>query len=296
MRKENFDIVKRIGFPDEAIEFLQKAWGQVCVESDFKTQFDGVVALFLDEGKPDFKPQMEELAARVGISPRTAEMLVLIAGLTVAKERFLAAGHNEGLFLETMRDLKNKLLECKRVYGVWGAFTSEWLRNYYFCQRFALGRLQYEVIEFPEEEYKGQIFQGERALCCHIPSSGPLKKEDVLASLKRAYAFYPDAVKEGVLTVVCNSWLLYPKHYPLFKAGSNLQAFHALFDVVREWESNGDFWRIFGYFYEDGKVEDAEENSSLQRAFKAYLLAGNSMGGARGILRFDGENVLTEKK
>lgn len=291
----NFEIVKKLGFPEEAVAFLEKAWGQVCVEVSAKEKFDEALALFLAWEKPDFKPQMEAFAGISGISPYTAELLVLIGGLSEGKARFLKRGLDESLFLDTMRDLKNKLLECKKIHGVWGTFTIDWLRNYYFCERFALGRLQYEVIEFPEEEYAGGLKKGDKVLCCHIPSSGPLFRNDVIKSLQKARAFYPEAVKDGVLTVVCNSWLLYPKHYPLFGEGSNLQAFYRLFDIVYEWETNGDFWRIFGYFYEADNVASAPEETSLQRAFKAYLVGGNCMGGGRGILRFDGEKVLTER-
>lgn len=294
--RENFEYVRRIGFPDEAIAFLEKAWGQVCVEQSAKAEYELALELFLTKGEQPYKENIERFAEGAGISPRTAELLVLIGGLSCAKERFLEKGYSEELFLDTMRDLKNKLLECKRVHGVWGTFTIDWLRNYYFCERFALGRLQYEIVEFPFEDYKGVIGQGDKALCCHIPSSGPLKKEEVIESLRRAYAFFPQIVKDGVLTVVCNSWLLYPKHYPLFKEGSNIRAFYHLFDVVGEWETFGDFWRIFGYFYEPEKVAQAPEENSLQKASKAYLVAGNTMGGGRGILRFDGEKVLTERE
>lgn len=292
--RENFLIVEKLGFPADAVAFLQKAWGQVCVEVSAKEKYDEALALFLAWEKPEYKEQIDAFAASSGISPYTAELLVLIGGLTEAKARFLERGLEESLFLDTMRDLKNKLLECKKIHGVWGTFTARWLRNYYFCERFALGRLQYEVIEFPEESYGG-VVKGDKVLCCHIPSSGPLLRADVVESLQKARAFYPEAVKDGVLTVVCNSWLLYHKHYPLFGKGGNLQAFYRLFAITdTTWETNDDFWRIFGFFYEAEKVASAPEETSLQRAFKAYLVGGNTMGGGRGILQFDGENVLTE--
>lgn len=294
--RENFGYVKRIGFPDEATADLESAWGQVCGETSAKAEYDEALRLFLTEGEQPYKEKIDVVGELSGVSPRAVEMLVLIGGLNCAKERFLKAGYTEELFLATMSDLKNKLLECKKVYGVWGAFTIKWLRNYYFCERFALGRLQYEIADFPFEEYKGMMKQGEKVLCCHIPSSGPLNRADVIESLKKAYAFYPQIVKDGVLTVVCNSWLLYPNHYPLFKEGGNIRAFYHLFDVVGEWESCEDFWRIFGYFYDKEKVALAGEENSLQKSFKAYLLAGNTMGGGRGVLQFDGEKVLTERE
>ena len=129
-------------------------------------------------------------------------------------------------------------------------------------------------------------------LNCHIPSSGPLTPEAVLDSLKRAYSFYADVQKEGILPVVCHSWLLYPPHYELF--GKNTKAFYDLFTVLRQDVSaeNGDFWRVFNRPFSEDILTDLPEDTSLRRGFKQFLLAGNKMGSGYGVLLFDGERVL----
>ncbi len=53
-----------------------------------------------------------------------------------------------------------------------------------------VGRLEYQKRKFPYDDYKNYIKKNEPALSIHIPSSDPLKEENVLTSNKEAYDFY----------------------------------------------------------------------------------------------------------
>lgn len=110
-----------------------------------------------------------------------------------------------------------------------------------------------------------------------------------MESLKKAYAFYQP--KDGILKVVCRSWLLYPPHYEVFPDGGNLRAFYDLFTILRAREDpeSKDLWRIFG---QNADLSDLPDNSTLCQRFKKYLAEGNYMGNGYGILLFDGEKVL----
>jgi hypothetical protein len=94
----------------------------------------------------------------------------------------------------------------------------------------------------------------------------------------------------------CHSWILYPDYRDLYSVGSNLRDFFDDFDIIGadDHESFGDIWRVFGKD-KDNPYSELPENTSLQRAFKSYLLNGGKAGEGLGMLVFDGEKIMTVK-
>jgi hypothetical protein len=205
-------------------------------------------------------------------------------------------GYSDELFYDTVRDLTYKLYECHFVYGIWGTFVFWWYHRFFRLDLFAHGRLQFERKAFPLKEYGDVLREGDTVYFCHIPSSGPLTPESVQDSLKRAYAFFKPELKNGILPVYCNSWLLYPPHAPLFPSGSNLARFYEIFDIIEYEEDvgNKDFCRIFGTHYSPKLLEDLPEDNTLRKNFKHFLLNGGCMGLGKGIILFDGEKIINK--
>ena len=278
-------------FPEAATAHLCERWEVLREQIDVAARFPEVRRVFLEGEKRAFEPLLQEIATESEIHRYTVDLLFLLWCLPTLRADYAARGIADEIFVATMKDLRYKLLECYANHGVWGNFVSFWYPGFYRCERFALGRLQFERVPFKYPVY-GEVQEGDTVLNCHIPSSGPLTPEAVLHSLKCAYAFYPDLRRNGVLTVVCHSWLLYPPHRALF--GENTVAFYDLFDVIdqKASESNADFWRIFAMPFAAETLPNAPEDTSLRRRFKAFLTAGNTMGSGYGVLRFDGETVL----
>lgn len=54
------------------------------------------------------------------------------------------------------------------------------------------------------------------------------------------------------------------------------------YDIYRTGEEDGDLWRIFNRMYE-GDVTVLPEDTSMQRAYKNWLAAGNHAGWGEGI-------------
>lgn len=70
------------------------------------------------------------------------------------------------------------------------------LTDFFEMTRFALGRLQFELMDFPESYEKTGHVRPEgmtKVINMHIPSCGPLKKADCEASFRQAAAFFADA-------------------------------------------------------------------------------------------------------
>ena len=282
-------ICRELNFPDEAVLSLSSDFEKmVAVPGAVQKLMVAMDDLFLAEGE-NYAAVVKEVAEQAGVHPYAADMVFALWCAHSLRYVYKQKGWSEELFWDAMADLRYKLKECIDIKGVWGSFVASWFRGFFIGDRHALGRLQYEPreLKYPYGEY----WEGELVYNCHIPSSGPLTPELVLDSLKKAYDFYKP--KDGILKVVCSTWMLYPPMYEVYPAGSNLRAFYELFTVLHYKESpeNKNLWRIFG---SETDLKKLPENSNLQRRLKAYLLEGNTMGSGYGILLFDGEKVLNK--
>lgn len=211
----------------------------------------------------------------------------------------------------SLEDLKWKLWECYRVYGVWGSFVPDWFPGFFMLNRFTLGRLQFEMMPFPaayERAGREKPAGIQKALFVHIPSSGPLLHEDCIRSYRLAAdffrRFFPDnfpgkmpprgeaRASFGIpIAFGCISWLLFPEHRAFLPKNSRILEFMDDFDVYDSWPDpgGGDLWRIFGK-PDCSDTEGLPENTSLQRAYKAWMLAGGTPGIGRGMLLWNEEH------
>ena len=73
-------------------------------------------------------------------------------------------------------------------------------------------------------------------------------------------------------------------HRKMLPPESNIRRFqddYALYETYEDKEGH-DLWRIFGKLY-DGNPETLPENTSLQKAYKKWLLEGRVPGAGRGF-------------
>lgn len=289
---------EKLGFPKEASDFFEESYAKIASLSDRAEALKTAMSLYFE---CETTEEVENILARIseesGVHRFTVDMIFLLTGLDELNRRYHEKGYSEELFLDTMRDLKYKLLECRQVYGIWGISVFFWYHRFFVMDLFALGRLQFHHRPLQQERYKDILKKGDNVFACHIPSSGPLRLEDVMDSLKRAYEFYSDELVDGVLRVHCGSWLLYPPHAEhLFPEGSNLKKFYDLFDIfeTKQDPENKDFFRVFGKKYSEDLLKNVEIDTTLKRNLKQYLLDGNCMGSGYGIILFDGEKIISK--
>lgn len=242
--------------------------------------------------------RLDALAGELQTAPYTLHYYFLMGSAEALQARYKEAGLPETLFWHTIADLKYKLLECQKVYGLWGTFVAGWYPGFYDMSRFALGRLQFEWIGFPLEQYEKHgvtIRQGDRVLNMHIPSCGPLTEAARMDAYKQAYRFF-GGTPGTLLPMVCDSWLLYPGQREFLPEDSHILAFLKDFDILEkrdmDKESFGDLWRIFGSAY-TRPVGGLPADTTLQRVYKERLLSGKPVGTAFGVFLFDGEKIMT---
>ena len=291
-------VMKKLDFPDEAIESLYLCYQKMIATEELRCDLEAIKEFLFCDGSGDFPSMLEAFATKAGVNRYQSDMVVLLSCIPSLKYIYCAKGIDEEVLWESMSDLRCKLYECKAVMGIWGNFVAYWHPIFFRLRCFKLGRLEYEMRPTQSEVYKDIIAAEDKVLTCHIPSSGPLREEDVVESLKKAYKFFPDHVKNGILPVVTTSWLFYPPYFEyVFAKDSNIYKFGQLFDIVSSKASNKyeDLWRIFNVKYYDGCLESLPEDTTLRRNLKKFLLDGNLMGSGHGVLLFDGEKILTKK-
>lgn len=241
-------------------------------------------------------PYLQSLATPE-VHEYTVNLLFLLACTSYVKEKWEQDGMPMELFEETMKDLKYKLDECESTYGVWGNFVIWWYETVFHGGLVKLGRLQYCPIVHQGDPVRIGDFvlnPGDFLLDSHIPTGGPITYEVCEASYKLAYEMFKDKTKNGILPVCCFTWMFYPAYRNLYKQGSNIANFmhdFVLYDVL-ETPTFDDAFRLFGSDISKDKSEWRAENS-LQKAFHSYVMENDRFGAGKGLMLFDGEQVLT---
>ena len=278
--------------PQEATDYLTEK-GELLLTT-YEKDIEEIVAL-LYEKDCSVKETLElrqKLAEKSGVELYTVNFVFMVAASKRMKADYLAAGYTEEIFWETILDLKFKLFESKMVHNVWGNFVENWYDIFYKVAIFKLGRLEYEVCEYPEE---GPVYTaagvtvkpGDKLLSIHIPSSGKLTKEMRMDSYKMAYDFFSDMRGDKPLVCFCHSWLLFEGNRQIFPATMNLVDFMNDWDIVHSEEIDDfyDAWRLFGRKYE-GDVSVLPQVTSQQKAMAAWLAEGKKTGEGLGVLVF----------
>lgn len=292
-------LAEKLNFPPEATDSLDACYKKMIAAEGLLYDIECVKEEIFYGNDRGFTKNLEEIAKKADVNRYQSDMVVLMLCIPTLKQLYHSRGIDESILWDSMSDLRCKLFECREVKGVWGNFVAYWYGIFFRLTCFKLGRLEYEETTFKPQGYKDIIKCGDKVLTCHIPSEGPLLEAEVIASLKKAYEFYPQYVKDGILPVTCHSWLLYPPYKGrVFTEGSNIEKFISLFDIVEYADSDGcgDLWRVFKAEYSEGCIPSLPENTSLQRNLKSFLIEGNKMGDAYGVILFDGEKVITSQK
>ena len=290
------NICERIEFPNEAIATLEKVYATTM--QTFEKEIQTLSSQWLDP-EADWKQCLADLsviAEKTGVSINVLQLVFFLYSAIPLRKEYEKRNLPEELYWETLQDLRYKMIECYNLYGEWGIFVPIWYRCFYICERFSLGRLQYEKIPFPLDNYNNIVKKDDIVLACHIPSSGALLENDVIESLKSAYNFYKSYTVDGILTIVCHSWLLYEPFEEVFTDSPNVQKFRKLFNIIgnEKDETNRDFWRIFNKNFSKETLLEVSPKTKLQNRLHKYLLEGNCMGCGLGIIRFDGAKIINK--
>lgn len=216
----------------------------------------------------------------------TAKFLFFILCTKHLKQLYDDLGYPETFFVGLLDDMKAKLMESYRINKIWGTFVAGWYYKFFALERFAIGRLEYDLTQMPPcISLDGtHCFDGEPALMIHIPSTGPLLKEEVQESMKKAAVFFKHSFTDGKVLFMCHSWLLFPGHYEMLPKSSGIRQFMEEFKIIHVDidDTKRNLWRIFGT-KDTEDLKKLPRDTSLQRAYVDWLISERPIGDGLGI-------------
>ena len=241
---------------------------------------------------------LETLAGDVGVHKFTANFIMLSDCLVRAYDDYKKKGYSDEQYFANLQDIRYKFKECLTVHGVPGTFVPWWNHGWIEVKRFTLGRFQYErfVFDLDDVTFSGITTKnGDTVYNFHIPSSGEDMSEQArIESYKKAYEFFRDELPaDGILRLVCRSWLLWPGFKKMLGEKSNILSFASDFHILKEeiYQVYNDYWRVFGKDY-TLPPDKLPRNNSLQRGMADVIVRGENIGWGYGLILFDGEKIV----
>jgi hypothetical protein len=285
------DFLQKYDFPAEGSKSLLCSFDQILSHSQLSDVLLTAVQTYescatTQEAIMELLQRVKTAAAETDIPTEAVELLFFMLCMKPLKERFNTLGLSEDYYAGVARDLRSKLNECHAVRGIWGSFVAHWFPRFFVPNRFVMGRLQYELITIPEQYCTPETahFANQPAINVHIPSGAPLRIEDVRASMQEAAKFYGRHFPGGNVPFVCNSWLLFPGHKEMLPESSGIRQFMEEFTLLNAYEEpqRQNLWRLF---LTDNvwELDELPQDTSLQRAYVAWLKAGKNVGGGLGL-------------
>ena len=166
MKTYALSFMTEIGFDDEAIKALSSDLERMLAEPESKAIIEKQVALYetdVNRNYGEILSETDKAAEIAGVHKYSAELLIFILFSKRLRELYKQNGISDKIWFDSMSDLKWKLWECKAVKGSWGSFVAGWFPGFFNLTRFALGRLQFEIVEF-EASMKRTAKSSKRAI------------------------------------------------------------------------------------------------------------------------------------
>ncbi len=289
-RQEFYQFCRRISFPEEACSALCGDLDRLLAYAPSADLLKDSVRRFSKGEKLPFYLLTEELCKmkeQTGVHPYSSDMIFYLYLAPVLEVLYAQRGLPAKWFDGAMEDLLCKLNECREVYGIWGSFVAVWFSRFYNFTLYAMGRLEFCLINSPFDYEKDRlsIKKGQKCIDVHIPSKGRLDREELAASYKEAAEYFAPML-DAPVAFHCESWLLFEHHKEMLPESSGIRRFADDYSYMCKAPDEGDLWRIFGGEDTDNP-EKLSEKTSLQRAYKRWLLEGNPCYGGEGIFFYD---------
>lgn len=294
MRTYLQDFLKEFDYNPDDTAFLLASYDKLSANAEAKLLFESAIQTYeanIDCDYGALTAQSKKAARITGVHNHTTDLLLFICLSKHLRSLYIDRGIDLAIWHDSMLDLKYKLEECKLVRGICGMFVAFWMPGWFKMTRFALGRLQFEMVDFGREYQKDGIILGKesKVLNMHIPRSGqPLSKELYEDSFARAKAFFASQLPQGQcpdekVPFVCHSWLLYPRMVEFVSEKSNVRRFMEEFEILSWDDSDGEsLWCLFDT--NERNPARLPTDTSLRRAFVERLTNGGRVGWGYGIL------------
>ena len=283
-------LMADFSYPEEAASVLLDAYRRICEHAEISARFHA----FLEEYEKDYRADIMQMyryvlscAEVLSVHRYTLALLLFLCLSKGLKNHYRQQHLQEDMWLEGMRDLKYKLIECHLVKGVWGSFVANWFVRFFTLAYFSFGKLQFELVKFPRSYSKDglTLTPDSDVINVHIPRTGtPLDRASQLAAYRAAAAFFMERYGLSRPVFMCESWLLFPRNLEVLSPESNLRQFISDYEIVTwgEYADYAEVWRLFDAD-NDGDPEHLPQNTSLRRAYASWIRNGEKTGWGIGV-------------
>lgn len=228
---------------------------------------------------------VSELKTVISPDPDGLKMLVCMGqAVAMAHREYRRRGISDDVFVDTMGCFPRFAHEHMVSYGRYGFDREWWTWRELSLRLFRLGELEFELADYradlPHGAGAGAVAPSAdtRGINIHIPSDARLTRENCLTSLRLCGDFLAEHFPDWAgLPYACESWLLSPALPDLLPPESNIIRFQNMFDLAFA-RPEAEDWREWVFQRNPAPIPDLPETTSLQRAIKAHLLAGGTIG------------------
>ena len=288
MRRYLGEFFERFQYVQEDASFLLAAYDRIAASEEMHKRWQEALRLYDEDILCDYSQVIsiaDVVAENLSLNEYTLELLVFICLTKRAEEVYRERGLAPEIFYNTMLDLRYKLEECKAVYGVVGTFVASWFAGFFRLTRFALGRLQFEIIDFGDTyEKNGRCLPPDsKVINIHIPRTGtPMDPNSCDEAFAMAKEFFKREVGDPT-PFVCSSWLLYPENKDILPETSNTYKFLMRFDVYnhRITKDGSNLWRLFDT--KETNPDRLPTDTSFRRRYVEHLKKGGKLGSGKGV-------------
>ena len=289
-------FMNEIGFDGDATESLCADLAKIYACHEAKALWEECLAAYNENMNINYSQYLgmaKEAGEKVGVHMYSAHMLLLVCYSQHLRRLYREKGIDDSIWFDSMCDLKWKLWECQAVKGMHGTFVGGWFGGFFNLTRFALGRLQFEMIPFHGNYDKNghHLTPDSKVISMHIPRTlTPFSPENCDDAFDRAAAFFKDKLNGEPIVFHCGSWLLSDINYQILHEKSNVRKFMDRFDIFEfTYDKEGEYpnaWRIFDMDY-TGNAEDYPEDSFIRKAYKNHILNGGITGSGLGVFFYE---------
>ena len=278
------------GFISEATTHFSAEYQKLTANADTYAVFCSQLQAYRNDLAFDHLPVLEKLhtlAETLEIHKYTMEMLYLLCLMPDLKAHYQREDISLKYYDSFANNLRAYAESCKRTYGVWGTDIAWWLMDFFKLKLFSIGRLQFRRRKFRKDI--GGHTVGDYYLDIHVPGGAPLTSDLCAASYAEAAAFFRKRYHMTDIVFGCHSWLISPDLVSILPAKSNIFAFSRSYTIL---ETHTDPTSSAVRFIFDvpalpSDLDTLPEATSLQKAIKQHLKAGNTLNTAFGIMHYE---------
>ena len=274
------DFIGKLGFCEEEMSLLSYAQKKCPAEiiSEART--------FYNKGDEAFGEYLISLSERLGVDINILNLHIYLCFTENTYELCKARGISDENFLEAMSCWKIVSDICHERtggYGVAQAVYRSWQRRFVDATIFRLGRLEFETVASTLNfEIDGiEIREGDPVISVHIPRKDRFDEASCEAAYERARKFFKKHFDMDKIVFICHSWLMDPWLCDALAETSTIVNFQKKYKIleVDDNAASAIGW-IFGKKLDD--INDYPEDTTIRRAAKRKLLAGERIGTALG--------------